>query len=197
MSKSCLANESYVPLESDRSALLREARQGDRSALGGLLTGVEGYLRSVALCMSTRGLPPSRDASSLVQETYVRVLREFGKFRGRTEPEFLAWVRRILIFHCLKVGRKTRPMVPLRGDERFEGSPSSHAIRREESRALKSALESLPTDRRRVVELRGDASRGWDDVGRELGRSADAARVLYQRAMIQLYGLLSADHESD
>jgi len=65
-------------------------------------------------------------------------------------------------------------------------SPSKHAVREEEEAALAQALTRLPEDYRRAVLLRNQQGMSFEAMGRELGRSADAARKLWARAIEQL-----------
>lgn len=48
------------------------------------------------------------DASDLVQQTLLEAYRDFGQFRGRTEAEWLAWLRRILARNAAEFVRHYR-----------------------------------------------------------------------------------------
>ena len=80
--------------------LLDDARQGQREPLGLLLQSYRNYLTILATTQLDRRLRRRMSASDLVQETMLAAHRDFGKFRGSSEREFLAWLRQILI-HCL------------------------------------------------------------------------------------------------
>ena len=45
------------------------------------------------------------DPSDLVQETNLAVCRDFPQFRGKSEQEFAAWLRRVMANVCLKMIR--------------------------------------------------------------------------------------------
>ena len=72
------------------------------------------------------------------------------------------------------------------------GSPSRAAVRDEHAHALAEALETLREDQRRVIELRELDGLPFEDVGAVLGRSAEAARKLHMRALLQLGRTLGA-----
>ena len=65
-------------------------------------------------------------------------------------------------------------------------SPSGVAIEHEQSSALWRALERLPEDYRRVVCLRFDEDRSFEEIGKLTGRSPNAARKVWARAMERL-----------
>jgi RNA polymerase sigma-70 factor (ECF subfamily) len=71
-------------------------------------------------------------------------------------------------------------------------SPSHSAQRRELGVVLADALAELSADYREVIVLRTLEGRGWDEVARAMGRSADAVRVLWARALKKLRPLIEA-----
>ena len=48
----------------------------------------------------------------------------------------------------------------------------------EQTHRLQAAIDRLPDDYRQVIALRYHEGLAFDEVGRRLGRSADAARML-------------------
>src|SRR5262245_28097254 len=83
-------------LESSSEQLLHRARDGEREALGALMERFRAYLTILARTQIGRRLQGKADAADLVQETFLEAHEHFGRFRGRTEAEFLAWLRSIL-----------------------------------------------------------------------------------------------------
>lgn len=75
-------------------------------------------------------------------------------------------------------------------------SPSRAAAEREQAEALRRAVARLPDDYRRAVTLRYVDGLSFEAVGRELGRSEEAARKLWTRAMDQLRRDWEAAHDS-
>jgi len=53
----------------------------------------------------------------------------------------------------------------------------------EERRLLWQALERLPGDYRQVIQLRYQEGRTFEEIGPLMGRSANAARLLWLRAV--------------
>jgi RNA polymerase sigma-70 factor (ECF subfamily) len=196
--------DRLLPAEPDR--LLRLARAGCGTALGQLLEGYRSYLALLARVQIGRRLQDKADAADLVQETFLAAHRHFGTFRGTCEPEFLAWLRRILASRVAKLVRRycgTR-----RRDVRLErqltadlehsseclasavaaaqSTPSQRAARRELAVLLAAALERLPPDYREVLVLRHLEERSFPEVARHMGRSLDSVKNLWLRALARL-----------
>ena len=74
-------------------------------------------------------------------------------------------------------------------------SPSNHAVRNEWNAALEQALTRLPEHYRQAVAWRHIEQLSWDEIGRRMSCSADAARKVWSRAIQQLRREL-ANHES-
>ena len=69
------------------------------------------------------------------------------------------------------------------------------AMANERSLRLAQALEQLPEDQRRVVEMRHFQGCSWDAIAQALGRNKGAAMQLHYRALQGLRGLLTEDAE--
>jgi RNA polymerase sigma-70 factor (ECF subfamily) len=65
-------------------------------------------------------------------------------------------------------------------------SPSAHAVRREQSVLLADALQTLPPDYREVFVLRILEHVPVEEIARRMGRSVNAVRKLWTRAMLAL-----------
>src|SRR5262245_4122632 len=83
------------PSEIARSIQL--AREGRPDALGELLETHRNYLRLLAASCLRGEMQGKADASDVVQETLLKVHESFRQFRGTTEPEWMAWLRKILV----------------------------------------------------------------------------------------------------
>ncbi len=76
--------------------LIEQARGGDPAALGRLLELYRNYLKLVARSLVGAALRVKVEPSDLVQETFLKTHREFAGFASQSEPELVAWLRRIL-----------------------------------------------------------------------------------------------------
>jgi RNA polymerase sigma-70 factor (ECF subfamily) len=202
-------------VESQESpAWLSAARAGSRDALGQGLEAYRRYLLQIANQMLDKELQAKGGASDLVQETFLEAQRAFALFRGKTEGEFRAWLRQVLIHRAGKLvrryhGAKKRQAareVPLGSDSsggsRQNGlqaditSPSKQAIENEQAQALRRALDRLPPDYRQVILLHYQEDRSWEEIGQLMQRSAEAARQLWLRAFERVKQELRVSHDS-
>ena len=188
---------------------IRLARAGQPEALNELLEAHRNYLRVLAASCLHREMRGKADPSDVVQATLLKVHENFGHFRGTTELEWMAWLRKILVNHLtdLQKGfRRERRNVTreqsleslvdrssamLRNLGPAPGpSPSQEAQRREAAALVADAIAELEPEDRDVVILRNLHELDGKVVGERTGRSPDAARMLWARAMQRLGGLL-------
>jgi RNA polymerase sigma-70 factor (ECF subfamily) len=159
------------------------------------------YLNLTAEAKLESGLRPKTAPSDLVQESMLEAQRDFGHFRGATESEFRAWLKRILLNNLLNVYRlwqaKKRQLgreVTLQQDWLSHAHPANDATStpskivsgREQRQRLEEAMGRLSPQYRQAILLRHRDGRGFEEIGRRLNRSSDAARMLWYRAFKQL-----------
>jgi RNA polymerase sigma-70 factor (ECF subfamily) len=188
-------------------ALLEQARGGNEIAIGRLLGSYTKYLKLLARVQIGRRLQGKVDGSDIVQETFLEAHRQMANFRGVTEAELIAWLRRILAGQIALnlrryLGTKRRDVKLERElivqldessqmlDGQFatasQSTPSQHASRREQSVLLAEALARLPEDYREVIILRHLEAIPFTDVARRMHRSEDSVQKLWVRALAQL-----------
>src|SRR5436309_2194764 len=93
-------------MKADAEQLLREARAGDGDALGRLLALHQHYLTLLARVQIGQRLQGKVGVSDVVQETFLDAHRNFGRFAGTGEAEFLGWLRKILAANLTDVFRR-------------------------------------------------------------------------------------------
>jgi RNA polymerase sigma-70 factor (ECF subfamily) len=177
---------------------LAGARAGSPEALGQLLEACRGYLLLVAQRELAPDLRAKAGASDLVQETLLDALRAFPRFQGTSEAEVLAWLRRLLLNNLVSFTRRYRDANKRQvarevgldggtGGPAADGpTPSRQAIEQEQARMLEEALARLPEDYRLVLRLRFQEELSFEDIGRQLGLTPNAARKLWARAVKRL-----------
>jgi len=201
-----------TPNEDDVERLLAPARAGAPDGLGRLLEACRGYLLLLARQELDGDLRAKGGSSDLVQETFLEAHRDFSRFRGTTAAELLGWLRQLLHNNARDFtrryagGGKRDPLreIPLQAlfgegaaEPPFAGSssPSEKAIRRERVERVRQALARLPEDHRQALLLRYQEGRSFQEIGERLGRSENAARKLWLRALGQLKQQLESIHE--
>jgi RNA polymerase sigma-70 factor (ECF subfamily) len=190
----------------DAMRSLSAARTGSAEALGEALEACRGYLLLIARRELGPDLQAKAGASDLVQQTFLEAQRDFAGFHGDTKAELLAWLRRLLLNNLANfardyretakrhIGREVR--LPDADSSRFGdatdlraepgGSPSKQVMAHERTQALLQALEKLPPDYRQVVLLRYHGRSSFAEIGQIMGRTANAARKLWLRAVERL-----------
>ncbi|QDV33051.1 sigma-70 family RNA polymerase sigma factor [Tautonia plasticadhaerens] len=189
-------------------ALVAEARRGCTQSRSQLFELCRDYLLLIANREMEEQLRSKAGASDLVQETIIEAYGGFERFRGESEAEFYAWIRRILKNHLSNFARSYRSSakrrasreVPIEeivdhgGDPPDGGeSPSVVAIRHELEQDIGSYLGKLPSHYREVLLLRHWEEMTFEEIAMVTGRTADAARMLWWRAVDRLSKLLEAE----
>lgn len=198
------SNPQPVADRSANGATLHEL-QGEYGSTAMLLESYRNYLRLLAGLSIRRELQSKLDASDVAQETIILAHRRFGDFRGTTEGELIAWLRRILASRLVDLGerrfgaqqRDVRLERRLQGDlERssdcLDGmladsgeSPSQSAARRERAVLLADVLAELSPPHRAILVLRHLDGLSFEAAAGEMGRSVDAVKKLWARALVQ------------
>jgi RNA polymerase sigma-70 factor (ECF subfamily) len=181
--------------------------------LGGIsdsqVTRYRNYLRFLARLQLDPRLRGKLDASDVVQQTLLEAVAKKEQFRGRTEAEYLGWLRRMLIhnladavraFHQAKrdINRERaieealhNSSARLAASLADSGPDAGEELERQE-RALRlaDALEQLP-DRQRDA-LVCQHWHGWPvaRIAEHLDCSTEAVAGLLKRSLKQLRDLL-------
>jgi RNA polymerase sigma-70 factor (ECF subfamily) len=187
----------------DMGQWLAAARTGSREALGEALQVYRAYLLLIAQQELDPELRAKGGASDLVQETFLDAHRLIGRFEGTTEGAWAAWLRELLLNNLADFARRYRAgkrrvgreVGQPAGDSSMDRggdlpadtpSPSVTAMAAEQLVALECALHRLPADYREVLMLRYQGDLSFEDIGQRLGRSGNAARKLWLRALRRL-----------
>jgi RNA polymerase sigma-70 factor, ECF subfamily len=181
--------------------LLSQVRAGSREAMGRLLDRYRVYLLHIAQRQLDPDLQAKGGASDLVQETFMEAQRDFAQFHGASADELLAWLRQLLLNNAVNFTRRFREAAK-RSVERevsLDGhrssfnqaaevagdtpTPSDLAVQQEQAEAVERALTRLPDDYSAVLRLRYAEELPFEVVAQRLGRSVNAVRKLWARAL--------------
>lgn len=155
------------------------------------------------------------DPSDVVQQALLQAHQARGQFRGATDAERAAWLRRILanvLADTLRTfGFAKRDLAVERSLEAAlhessarlgdllrpePSSPSAGAVRTEELLRLARALDTLPEDQRRVVEMHHLQGLNVPEVAAKLGRTPASVAGLLRRGLRRLRGQLCEGSQS-
>jgi RNA polymerase sigma-70 factor (ECF subfamily) len=184
--------------------LLERARAGDNAARDRLFEVCRNYVAITARAEMASWLKAKVDASDLVQQTMLEAHRGLANFRGTTEGEWLAWLKRIVShnaadfvrqYHGVEKRRAARevPLGPSDDSQRpgpqlsDDGpTPSQVIMQKELQLQVADAVSRLPEDYQEVVILRNLQQLPFDEVAERMGRSRPAVQMLWMRAIRKL-----------
>jgi RNA polymerase sigma-70 factor, ECF subfamily len=194
-------------LQPDPERLLAEARAGNRESLGALLERYRAYLQTLVYAKIDLRLQARANPSDLIQETFLLAIDHFEQFRGRSEGEWLHWLRCILrrrlsrfvrkhakagkrnVYREVSLQQETPRTALAQGGPQMADrgtSPSGCAGRREVVELMAERLSRLSQSHREVLVLRNLQGLSFQEVARRMHRSPGAVRVLWLRALDQL-----------
>jgi RNA polymerase sigma-70 factor, ECF subfamily len=159
------------------------AKAGDRDALRYLYARyadhVYGYVLSI--------VRDEHEAEDVTQQVFARLPRSLSRYEPRGVP-FAAWLRCVARNQALDHLRASRavPCVEVRSAD-----VPSDDTGRERSRALRDALERLPSEQRQVVVLRHVVGLSPGEIAVRMGKSEGAVHALHHRARGTLRAMLA------
>ena len=182
------------------------AKAGDAAALDRLCRIYGERIRRIVRLRMDRNLRIKLDSMDLVQDALLDALRGLGDFTYKNEGDFLRWLSRIaqnaLGHHLEKLHANKRD---IRRDVRLDNygpttggglapapgpiettTPSVIMSRKEELDKLEKAIDQLKPEHKEVIVLTKIEGLSYKEIGKRLGKSADAVGMLLSRAMVAL-----------
>lgn len=149
------------------------------------------------------------DASDVVQQALLTAHSKRSQFRGETEAELAAWLRRILANSLTDALRANGRLKRDTGREKSlehdidesasrlnawlatdRSTPSKKAQNHEQILQLVQALSELPDDQREALLLRHCKGMSLDAIAKQLGRTERSIAGLLQRGLTKLRSCL-------
>jgi RNA polymerase sigma-70 factor (ECF subfamily) len=149
------------------------------------------------------------DPSDVVQQTLHEAVKQWEQFRGSTEAELAAWLRKILAHNLADVGRafgRAKRNINLeRSMEasleasscRFEAifasdesTPTERVVRGDDAFCLAQALAQLSEAQRLSIELHHLEGLSLSETAEQLGRSESAVAGLLHRGLKKMRELM-------
>jgi RNA polymerase sigma-70 factor (ECF subfamily) len=163
------------------------------------------YLLQIAHQDLPRQLRQKLGSSDVVQAATLDALAGFATFRGSDLRSLKAWLRSILRRNLIDAvrhfqmaeQRMVKREVPLADDNVSPGvrsvvpaSPSNIVSHAEQAVLVERAISRLPKVQREVIYLRSRDGLSYGEIGERLGRSPEAVRKLWGRAIARLQAQL-------
>jgi RNA polymerase sigma-70 factor (ECF subfamily) len=174
------------------------------------LEGYREYLRVLARMQIDPKLQAKIDPSDVVQQVLLKAHERQDQFRGQSDAERAAWLRRILANQITDALRRYGRQ---QGDREQsletaleqssarldawlaseQSSPGHRQERQERLLQMVEAMAKLPEDQRVALELRHLRGLSVPEVARQMGRSLPSVSGLLQRGLRNLRELMGED----
>ncbi len=182
------------------AAIVERVRGGDRDAFGLLVRRYQGRAYRLAL----RVLRDEEQARDAVQEALLKAYRSLGSFEGRSG--FYTWLYRLVMNQCIDQMRRGRAdrnvewederSAPLalgaEGRAVSSGSevgeaPEGRAARSQLAELVARAMQQLPEDARRTLQLREIDGLEYAEIAQVLGipKGTVMSRLHYARKQLR------------
>ena len=197
-------DDSSISKQPER-LIARYRERFEPEVIGEILELYRNYLSLLARTQMDVRLHRRVDGSDVVQETFLEAHRDFPDFRGTTEGELIAWLRKILMRNIMD---QAKAQGALKRDFRSERSlqteldrssvdlgkilpidhstPSLRVSRREQAVLLADAIQQLPDEYREVIIRRNLNRQPFEEIGKAFDKTAGAVRMIWLRALEKL-----------
>ncbi|RLS35934.1 MAG: sigma-70 family RNA polymerase sigma factor [Planctomycetota bacterium] len=183
------------------STIIGAARDGGAEALSRLLKVAHVYCGLLAVKEVSAALGRKFDESDIRQECLLDVAQGIHLFRGGSR-EFLCWLRQIVRTNAIDQQRRHKRAAEsevvhdLDLHDFAALSDADPLLLREQRELCEQAMNKLTGDQQAVLRLRVWEGLKWEEIGQRLNRSADAARLLFLRAVDAVRGDLADEPAS-
>lgn len=175
--------------------LVERARGGDREAFDAIVRPLEDRLRAFIRSRLPAAGGESLDPEEVLGETLVRAFGSVGSFRGEDIEAFRRWITGVAQKTILRARDEARRHLTLElppGLSAGDTSPTKGLRRKERLEHLQGALDALDGDHRQVIFLTRIEGLSLKEAAERMGRSPEAVRKLFWRALRRLRSALSS-----
>jgi RNA polymerase sigma-70 factor (ECF subfamily) len=181
----------------ESTALLRRAKEGAPDALDALYERAAGKLLAFIRLRMGPSLRARLESRDILQATFLKSFEHLPQLEQSETGSFMAWLARIAENEIRdQADRLARRRRDARAEVRLETgddiaatrarSALSRVILNEESERLEQALEALGQSQRDIIILRSLEELSFGEIAARLGKSEDACRMQFARAMTAL-----------
>ena len=172
--------------------LVARAQQGDLPAFEEL---VRKYQREI-YNLACRLVQDPEEAKDMAQQTFMQAYIHIREFRGQSQ--FRTWLFRIAINQCYNFFKTKKKFGdPVDSQELVivaeDNNPQEGLMAAEDKSRLYAALERLPAKQRAVLTLKLEQGLSYQEISKELGGTAGAARVNFCQAVKTLKKYLKTE----
>jgi RNA polymerase sigma-70 factor (ECF subfamily) len=169
-------------------ALVTQCLRGDEDAFRILVERYRAKLHALAGGI----LQDSDQASDAVQDAFLKAYTALGEYRGR--GMFGAWLRRILVNHCLSLLRQRHTFlsldeldVDLRSEDR---SPEEQLMGQTDAAEIRRAMNRLPAHYRAALALRAVEGLSYREIAELLAVPDSTVETWIHRGRLRMREML-------
>lgn len=159
---------------------IREVLAGNKQAYAPIIEKYKNPLYATILRMTKN----PHDAQDLVQESFIKVYQQLGKYEGT--GSFSSWMYRVAMNHCMDEFRKKRyKMKHVEMDEvtaQNTNHPEVIFLKQEKSRQLERLIATLPEDERMIILLRYVNELSYNEISELVDAPLSTVRNKLHRA---------------
>ncbi|WP_257535537.1 RNA polymerase sigma factor [Mesobacillus foraminis] len=163
---------------------ITEVLSGNKQAYAQIINKYKDPLYGTILRMTRN----QQDAADLVQEVFIKVYHQLGKFDG--QGSFSSWIYRVAINHCMDEFRKKRHKMvenEMREDHiRDSNHPEVIFLKKERNRQLEKLIGCLPEEERMIILLRYVNELSYSEIGELMNLPLATVRNKLHRAKKKL-----------
>ncbi|MFC5602018.1 RNA polymerase sigma factor [Sporosarcina koreensis] len=164
----------------DEQRLIQQVLAGDKQAYAHIINKYKNQLYATILRMTKN----PQDAQDLVQDAFIKVYRNLGKYDA--SGSFSSWLYRVAINHCMDEFRKKRySTIQVEIDEAKvvnREHPEVVFLKKEKSRQLERLIATLPEDERLIILLRYVNEISYEEIGEVMDVPLSTVRNKLHRA---------------
>lgn len=168
--------------------LVADCLRGDEDAFRLLVERYRPRLYALACGM----LHDADQASDAVQDAFLKAYGSLPEYRGR--GQFGAWMRRILVNHCLSLLRQRHRFLSLEDLDQDlasrDRSPEDYAMEQSETDRIRAAMGRLPAHYRSALVLRCVEGLSYREIAQLLGVPDSTVETWIHRGRLKMRALL-------
>jgi RNA polymerase sigma-70 factor (ECF subfamily) len=183
----------------EEAKLVEAAGKGDEEAFARLFERYTGPLAGRVRRVVPLEIMRKVSSADILQEVRITAFQRIAGFAAEGEGAFRRWLMRILEHKIGDVLRRYRTRKRAVGAEITrgrrpetrnvhgpQGTPSQAAILAESKRLVRASLAQLPSDYRTILRLVFEEQLSLREAAQRIGRSHEAGKKLYSRALARL-----------
>jgi RNA polymerase sigma-70 factor (ECF subfamily) len=182
-------NKSVAELDiQDESLLVERLKQGDPDAINEV---VDRYQKQL-YCFILRLVGDQATAEDIFQDTWLRVIRSIGYFRG--EARFSTWLFQIALNLCRNLARQKsrRSFVPIEEAADLAEDPEVDAVKILQAQKVRKLVTSLPVKMREMIVLRYYHDFSDNEIAEITGHPVGTVKSRLHRATLILRNKIEA-----